>query len=406
MCLGVFVVKTSKINFFVPSCLRGKGFTLIEMVVAIALLVMVVVFAGTIFKVSIGSHRAAAANAEIMQKFRALTAQLDSDFSGLQKDAPLLIWFQLDPCDPNHRFDQILFFADGDFQSTQPYDVNLSSGFIEPAPTGVPVIGNLARIYYSQAALYSPSLDYFVFPWQQTGQTQKDKILNIRNRTLARRLHILIWEPPSAPPPLIFPFPSQADFALTFNPLPNNIFEHDRLALAEWKVIAQDQLNTDQIITTCFGYRPPIRLEPAELVPTVPSTRTGRHMLFSQGVSSFSVQFGYRYTAVVPAPIDEYLWYPSIDPDGNRNFADSDFATMVFAKGLFTPAFGVCFNMAGPTLPQLTATWFPPGALVSTYPPGEPVLFPQTLKFTFTLYDSKKILDHGRTFTHIVYLDD
>ena len=30
----------------------------------------------------------------------------------------------------------------------------------------------------------------------------------------------------------------------------------------------------------------------------------------------------------------------------------------------------------------------------------------RALKFTFTLYDSKGIIKEGRTFTHIVYLDD
>jgi hypothetical protein len=30
----------------------------------------------------------------------------------------------------------------------------------------------------------------------------------------------------------------------------------------------------------------------------------------------------------------------------------------------------------------------------------------RALKFTFTLYDSKGIIKEGRTFTHIVYLDN
>jgi hypothetical protein len=30
----------------------------------------------------------------------------------------------------------------------------------------------------------------------------------------------------------------------------------------------------------------------------------------------------------------------------------------------------------------------------------------RALKFTFTLYDSKGILQNGRTFTHIVFLDN
>ena len=43
------------------------------------------------------------------------------------------------------------------------------------------------------------------------------------------------------------------------------------------------------------------------------------------------------------------------------------------------------------------AVWFPQNAGV--------VDWPKAIKFTFTLYDSKGILDGGRTFTHIVYLE-
>ena len=63
-----------------------KGFTLIELVVAMAMLVMMVGFAGTIFKASIGAHRTAGAHTEIMQTLRAVTDQLDRDFKGLRKD--------------------------------------------------------------------------------------------------------------------------------------------------------------------------------------------------------------------------------------------------------------------------------------------------------------------------------
>ncbi len=55
----------------------NKAFTLIELVVAIAILVMVISFAGVIFKVSINSHRTATASAEIMRKLRAITDQFN-----------------------------------------------------------------------------------------------------------------------------------------------------------------------------------------------------------------------------------------------------------------------------------------------------------------------------------------
>jgi prepilin-type N-terminal cleavage/methylation domain-containing protein len=67
----------------------NKAFTLIELVVAIAILVMLISFAGVIFKVSINSHRTAQATAEIMQKLRAITDQLNSDFKDFRKDGYL-----------------------------------------------------------------------------------------------------------------------------------------------------------------------------------------------------------------------------------------------------------------------------------------------------------------------------
>ena len=122
----------------------NKAFTLIELLVAIGILVIVLSFASVIFKVSIEAHRTAIANAEIMQKLRAITDQLNADFKGLRKDGEIfLIWVAAlkggaYPADPDSydRFDKIMFFADGDFQS---YGTN-------------PMLrGNISRINYMLA---------------------------------------------------------------------------------------------------------------------------------------------------------------------------------------------------------------------------------------------------------------
>jgi prepilin-type N-terminal cleavage/methylation domain-containing protein len=121
----------------------NKGFTLIELVVAVALLAMVISFSGVIFKVSIESYRGARANAEIMQKLRAITDQLNSDFTGLQKDGYLLLHSERKPKDGRKEFrdsvglsdfrsDRIYYFCTGDFQSWFP-----------PYPRS-----NIARVYF------------------------------------------------------------------------------------------------------------------------------------------------------------------------------------------------------------------------------------------------------------------
>jgi len=103
----------------------SRAFTLIELVVAIAILVIVISFAGVIFKVSISSYRTATASAEIMQKLRAITDQLNRDFKGLGKDGYLIIHSQIQtgrseyinwsPAD--FRADRLFYFTTGDSQS-------------------------------------------------------------------------------------------------------------------------------------------------------------------------------------------------------------------------------------------------------------------------------------------------
>lgn len=103
----------------------NKAFTLIELVVAIAILVIVISFAGVIFKVSISSQRTAAANAEIMQKLRAITDQLNIDFKGFRKDGYLVLYSDLlnrkeyanSTTSADFRADRLFYFSTGDSQS-------------------------------------------------------------------------------------------------------------------------------------------------------------------------------------------------------------------------------------------------------------------------------------------------
>ncbi len=164
----------------------NKAFTLIELVVAIAILVMVVSFSGVIFKVSISSYRTAAANTEIMQKLRAITDQLNSDFKGVRRTFPASV--------RHHRVgglrsDCIAFLANGDFQSTGQY-------------VGRTVVGNVASIFYGLA--------------DPPATTPKDKIL-------VRRQTILTYD---SSVPIIDPM--------------NLDEEYYTKSLAEWRVLPPD----------------------------------------------------------------------------------------------------------------------------------------------------------------------
>ncbi|MGA2324241.1 MAG: prepilin-type N-terminal cleavage/methylation domain-containing protein [Sedimentisphaerales bacterium] len=328
------------------------GFTLVELVVAIGIMALVILFAGTVFKTSISSYRIASAQAEIMQKFRAITDQLNNDFRGLRKDAPMFIWFQVDP--NNNRFDQIMFFADGDFQSTGQW-------------ANKTIVGNLARIYY--------------------GQSQNTYGLNAQYPILARRQHIS-----SADTDLnSWPNPDITTFPTTFLPNLNDYYEHDLISLSQWQALTNDiaygPTNVNQIINVCFGSRPTVTLADANTL----------HLLMAEKVGSFSVQWSYFYQDVSTG-LTHIYWWPSIDPDGNGDFSDSDFSRMPTNPN----PFGFYFNTAAPSF----LNWFSCDKAVYLAGAVAESVYPRALKFTFTLYDSRGVFKDGQTFTHIVYIGD
>ena len=129
----------------------NKAFTLIELVVAVALLTMVISFSSVIFKVSINAYRTSSANAEIMQKLQVITDQLNRDFEGLRKDGYLILRseiavkrleFKGSQNLADFRTDQLYYFTTGDFQS-----------WFEPYRRS-----NIARIYFGHdsASLSNP----------------------------------------------------------------------------------------------------------------------------------------------------------------------------------------------------------------------------------------------------------
>ncbi len=350
---------------------QRRAFTLIELIVAIGLLSIVLVFSGVVFQRSIGSYRTASAQAEIMRKLRVITEQLDSDFRGLRKDAPMFIWFHLDPNSSNQRFDQIMFFADGDFQVTNGT-----------------IAGNVARIYYGQARSTDPRDNIVKYPIY----------LQQQHRLLARRQHILTADDGI---PVTYRWPDQLNFVNSFDQndavasylFKNDTFEYDWLALSQWQALAIQPANVDKIVDVCFNSPPVIKFDD-------PNTL---HNLMTEGVASLSIQWSYPFSIAGKTFV---YWWPSIDPDGNGDFTDSDFSSSY----MNLDAFGFYFNASAPSAP-LSSTWLSyQGAKGFYYPnplnPADKPSYPQALKFTFTLYDSKGVFKDGQTFTHIVYLGD
>jgi len=276
------------------SRVTAKAFTLIELTVAVALLAMVLSFASVIFKVGIGAYRTAGANAEIMHKLRAITDQLNADFKGQIWNPKGKISFDFDS-NKNVRSDSIVFFANGDFQSTGQYD-------------GKTVVGNVAGIFYGQAANPDP---YSGAP--------EEKIL-VRRQTMLT--------PDRTLPPL------------NLDELGEYCNEEKKSSLAD--LIADQAAYPD-------GNTPEMRklMERPDLDPDNPNHLV---MYMAEGVDDFTIQCA--------------------GSDGTNKF-----------------------NEWRPSNADIGQNWLKD-------------FRPSALKFTFTLYDSKGIIKGGRTFTHIVYLQD
>jgi prepilin-type N-terminal cleavage/methylation domain-containing protein len=358
-----------------------KAFTLIELVVAVGILAMVLSFASVIFRVSIGSHRTAVANTEIMQKLRAITDQLNADFKGLRKDGEIFVaWVATtapaaDPTNPSayERFDRIMFFSDGDFQS---YGTN-------------PMVrGNVARVCYMLAKQDG------VWPYAQDRE----------RRILARTQHILTDDSGLAD----FLDPATFTTAEWFGW--NNRYEYDKISLEEWKnrFAWSEKVDMLSVITAIRveGTVPDERLIGAVVNPANPDSI---HMLVCEGVGEFKVQGWHDGLR---------RWIPEVDPDGDGSLADTDFFLAAGGDRLDPehvpgvlypyPPFGAAI-LGGQFECDLGTVagqqkFLQLQSLLNQQHFNEIPGLGRALKFTFTLYDSKGIIEGGRTFTHIVYL--
>ncbi|MBN2317202.1 MAG: prepilin-type N-terminal cleavage/methylation domain-containing protein [Sedimentisphaerales bacterium] len=342
------------------------GFTLIELLVAIGILAVVISFAGVIFNVSMDAQRTAMANAEIMQKFRAITNQLNSDFRGLSKQSEILVvWvarslpsnadYEDNDLDGYERFDRIMFFTNGDFQSYK---------------TNPMVRGNVARVCYQIARKDNDRPE------------QQDRT----ERTLARTQHIMTADS------TLDSFLDPNDFSTTDWFEWNNRYEYDKMSPETWKRIPwqnkQDMLSviTDTTVGTSTVD------EQIRGASVDPADANSIHMLLCEGVGEFKIQGWYEA---------DQRWLPEVDPDGDGNLDDTHF-----------------YDQGDPNTPGVLYPYPPYGGVKINHFPNYPrdemdeehfgsiPGLGRALKFTFTLFDSKGIIKNGRTFTHIVYLDN
>ncbi|MHC4165349.1 MAG: PulJ/GspJ family protein [Planctomycetota bacterium] len=353
----------------------NSGFTLIELMVAMGILAMVMGFASVIFRVSINAHRTALANAEIMQKVRAITDQLNADFKGLNKDGEIFMAWVAKPIAPGdqvdndldgyERFDRVMIFADGDFQSHRA------------SPT---IRGNTARICYMLAA--KPAAIAGQPPIKVDGQKRQERIL-------ARNQHIMTDDP--ALPDFLDPNSFTGSQWYEWN----NRYEYDKLSLEQWKRMPFDSKKNALSVITGIKVSDPTVSEEFWGCNIDPADPDSIHMLLCEGVAEFKVQSWYDA---------KQRWIPEVDPDGDGSLVDTDFMTTSDGRIESEAVPGVLYPYPPYGDVQIADVNYPRNQVDSAHFNDIPGLG-RALKFTFTLYDSRGILKEGRTFTHIVYLD-
>ena len=104
------------------------GFTLVEMLVAVAMGAALVAAAATVFSLAGEAIGTSKANTEVSSQLRVLFSWLQRDFARIRLDGPLVLYPQEDDLDDNgtvdadERIDQVCFLISGDIPSMRVSD--------------------------------------------------------------------------------------------------------------------------------------------------------------------------------------------------------------------------------------------------------------------------------------------
>ena len=113
------------------------------------------------------------------------------------------------------------------------------------------------------------------------------------------------------------------------------------------------------------------------------------HMILCEGVGEFKIQ-GWDNV--------NQTWIPEVDPDGDGDLSDTHF---LFNEPETLP--GVLYSWPLRTI-RINNINYPSEKINRENFNSIPGLG-RALKFTFTIFDSNEVIEGGRTFSYIVYLD-
>lgn len=332
--------------------------------VAVSITILMMMATSVVFKSAGAAAGKANSSSEIMQQARALCRQLENDFKGLRPDMPMAVIFETDI--NNLRQDRIVFFANGDFQTTDGDS------------------GNLARIFYGQAR------DDFDTPQHIDNPDAPGR------RVLTRRYKIM------SPLSAYFPAnnntwafwssytPEQFDYALLENSNesfwktedPQNFIDYH---FRTWDGTPEDERPLNTTWPVSMVRRPEI----VEIEAAIDAGAVGADALQQSyilpDVSDFRIDMWYASDSewgVAPTPMAVYWNVVDLAPG---------------ASELIDPPFDVFNPPAG------QYGWFSEDDLRIGFGITNP--WPKAIRFTFTLYDrDRRYFPDGKTFTYIVKL--
>lgn len=330
---------------------KVKGLSLIELLVAIGLLAMIIVMAGQVFRIAAQTTRLARANAEILQRLRLITQQLDADLRGLNKDGDVFMGY-IAVADQNspggfRRLDRMMFYTTGPFRSTRP---------IKGAQ---PLYGQAARVGY-------------LLSDRRSGPGVLIRFQHIV--TADRSLPLPVDPNTSSPGPW-------KDWAISAQ------MQYDLLTIQQWA-----QMPFEAKRAALIGMMG-VDIQDGDVVDDFGSTidpedPCSMHLVLADWVGQFKVQ---AWSDVLER------WIPDEDPDGDGSLSDSDL--LVNGNQIQQDKAAFVLYSTGPVSRLL----FGPGVGTSGQGGGSEMFY-RAFRFTITLYDSKGIIKGGRTFTYIVDL--
>ena len=144
------------------------------------------------------------------------------------------------------------------------------------------------------------------------------------------------------------------------------------------------------------------------------------HLLLSEGVSDLWIQFAYKTTVKINGQdVEKIQWFPCRNPDEDNDCDDSQFSEKLVDGKLSSHGdentadtwgqLGLAMNINEVDGTDFKPVYSETSKAGSSYQMDDDWVVHKlelaAIKFTFTLHDSRNLIEGGKTFSHMIYLD-